>query len=265
MFPPSRPPPAGPPDGLTPLGSVALEPGEAHVWRFTLDPPPETLARFERSLGADEVRRADRFRTTDLRRRFVAARGGLRALLGAYLACAPETVAFAYGPQGKPALAGDTHAARFAFNLSHSHELALCALTGAGAVGVDVEAVRPMEEDGGKLIGRFFSPREQAEFLALPPAERLAAFFRGWTRKEAFLKATGTGLATVLDSFDVTLGPSVPPAILRIGEDHAAPSRWSLLDLDCGPGYAAALAIESGPTPVLVRLSELSALIGADP
>ena len=108
---------------------------------------------------------------------------------------------------------------------------------------MDVEAVRALE-NAERIIERFFSAREQAEFLALPDADRRAAFFRGWSRKEAFLKATGTGLSTRLDSFDVTLGPVA--SLLRVGDDPDEAGRWSLLDLDAGPDFAAALAVRGG-------------------
>jgi 4'-phosphopantetheinyl transferase len=220
-------------------GCAGLDAGEVHVWRFGLDPPAGDLTRFEPTLDGDERRRADRFRIEVLRRRFVAGRGALRAILGAYLGCPAGSVAFAYGEHGKPRLVDD---AGLEFNLAHSHDRAVCALALGRAVGVDVEAVRPLD-DAGRIIGRFFSPREQAEFLALPETERLAAFFRAWARKEAFLKAVGTGLATQLDSFDVTLGPAQPAALLRVGDDPSEAARWSLRDLDAGPGFAGAVAV----------------------
>lgn len=224
---------------------AGLANGEVHIWRFRLDCTDEHLARFESFLSDDERRRADRFRIGDLRRRFVAGRLSLKAVLGSYLGCLWDTVEFSYGPHGKPRLAEAFASGGLEFNLAHSHELALVALTKGRAVGVDVEAVRPMR-DAERIIQRFFSPRERAEFLSLPEAGRLAAFFRGWTRKEAFLKATGTGLATELDAFDVTLGPDAPATLLRVGDDPSEPARWSLHDLDAGPEFAAALAV-SGP------------------
>jgi 4'-phosphopantetheinyl transferase len=239
---------------------LRIGPGEAHVWRYSLDPSPEDLERFEATLSADEVRRADRFRGPGLRRRFVAGRGGLRAVLSAYLGGPAEAVAFSYGRHGKPTLEPETEAPPFEFNLSHTHELALCAISSVGRLGVDVEQLRPMDGDGRGLIGRYFSASEQAEFLSLADHDRLSAFFRGWTRKEAYLKAVGTGLATVLDSFDVTLAPHLPAAILRVGDDLDAGERWSLFDLDAGPGYAAALAIEAHGRAVRVTTRELGAL-----
>jgi 4'-phosphopantetheinyl transferase len=234
---------------------IALTAGEGHVWRFPLDPPTAVFERFDATLSDDERRRAERFRAGHLRRRYIAGRGGLRAILAAYLDCPAEQVTFQYGPHGKPSLAFGTS---FEFNLTHSHELALCALTRVGRIGVDVEELRPMEEHGRKLIGRFFSEAEQGEFLSVPEAEQLASFFRAWTRKEAFLKAVGTGLATVLDSFDVTLGPDVPPALLRVADDPDASTRWSVFDLDPGAGYAAALVVEANGQPIRVRIGDLA-------
>ena len=109
--------------------------------------------------------------------------------LGATLGRPPEQVAFAYGDHGKPRLAV-TDSGPVEFNLAHSHGLALCAVTVGRVIGIDIEAVRAFD-NAERIIDRFFSTHEQAEFLALPDAERVAAFFRGWSRKEAFLKAIG--------------------------------------------------------------------------
>jgi 4'-phosphopantetheinyl transferase len=236
---------------------AGLADGEVHVWRFRLDRSSEEhLASFAFALSDDERRRAERFRIGDLRRRFVVGRLTLKAVLGHYLGCLWDKVEFSYGTHGKPRLAEAFAAVGLEFNLAHSYELALVALTKRRAVGVDVEAIRPMR-DAERIIQRFFSPREQAEFLALPETERLAAFFRGWTRKEAFLKATGTGLATELDAFDVTLGPDEPAALLRVGDDPSEAARWSLHDLDAGPGFAAALAVSGTIGRDAIRLVDL--------
>ncbi len=221
--------------------ALDLSAGLVHVWRFTLDPPDSTLAQFEPLLDPTERTRADRFRAATLRRRFVAGRGGLRTLLGTVLNSPARSIAFAYGDHGKPRLA-DAHPSGVEFNLTHSHGLALCAVTIGQAIGVDLEAIRPLE-NAERIIGRFFSPVEQAEFLRLAEADRRSAFFRGWSRKEAFLKATGTGLSTALDSFDVTLGPL--PRLLRVGNDPIESTHWTLLDLHPDPTFASALATRS--------------------
>lgn len=231
---------------------ITLENPQVHIWRISLDPPTPLLHSFETTLNADELHRANRFRTPALRRKFLAGRGALRAILAAYLLRDPSTVTFAYESHGKPVIAGET-TARLEFNLSHTADLALLALAQGRPLGVDVEERKPMD-NAEKIISRFFSPREQADFLALPPADRNAAFFRAWTRKEAYLKAKGTGLSTQLDSFDVTLKPSESPALTRIGDDPAEPARWSLLDLHPGPGFPAALAVLGRVLPSDLRL-----------
>jgi 4'-phosphopantetheinyl transferase len=193
-------------------------------------------------LSADELRRADRFRGEELRRRFVAGRGSLRAVLGLYLDRPPDSLSFAYGVHGKPRLADDPGVE---FNLAHTQDVALCALADRRIVGVDVEAIKPVREFE-KIIDRFFSAAEQEDFLGHQVPERVGAFFRGWSRKEAYLKARGTGLATRLDSFDVSLVHQPPSLLLRVDGSEEEAQRWTLVDLDVGPGYAAAVAVESG-------------------
>jgi 4'-phosphopantetheinyl transferase len=224
-----------------------LAPGVVHVWRIRLDVPDALVARFEPTLATQERARANRFRTAELRRRFVAGRGALRAILGGYLGLEPAIVEFSYGDRGKPSLATPG----LEFNLAHSDDLALCALTVGRAVGVDVERLRPMD-DAERIIARYFTARERLEFLDHPTAERAAAFFRGWTRKEAFLKATGEGLAASLDSFEVSLDAG-GARLLRVGDDPDAARRWSLRDVDVAPGFVGALAVGGPIEAVLVR------------
>jgi 4'-phosphopantetheinyl transferase len=144
------------------------------------------------------------------------------------------------GRHGKPYL--EHSLSGIQFNLSHSRELALCAVVWGRAVGIDIEEQRPVT-DAARIITRYFSPAEQVEYLSVPEDERLAAFYRGWTRKEAYLKATGTGLATALDRFDVSLSPQ-SAALLRIDGDRYSTKRWTLMDLDPAAGYAAAVAVK---------------------
>jgi 4'-phosphopantetheinyl transferase len=234
-----------------------INPGHVHVWRFALDPPAVILQSLEHELTPEEVRRADRFRTEALRRRFVTGRACLRRILGHYLDREPGSLEFVYGPHGKPALADDGGRFGIEFNLAHSHGVALCAVTPDRAIGVDLEGHRALET-AEQIIRRFFSPAECAAFLALTEAERPAAFFRAWARKEAFLKAVGTGLSTALESFDVSLGPHEPAALLRIGDDPSEPLRWWLGDLDAGPGFAAALVVARSDRDPEVWIRELS-------
>jgi 4'-phosphopantetheinyl transferase len=216
----------------------ALPTGEVHVWRIDLEQQPERLEKFRTTLETHELEQAGRFHFEKHRRHFVVARGSLRYVLARYLETRPELLRFSYGAYGKPALPGQ-HSLRF--NLSHSHEVALLAVALNAELGVDVEHVRAdfASED---IARRFFSRVEVETFNALPGEQQVAAFFRCWTRKEAYIKAIGKGLSQPLDGFDVTLAPGEPAALLRADEDDA--TRWSLSDIDVGGNYAGALAVE---------------------
>jgi 4'-phosphopantetheinyl transferase len=221
-----------------PPPSPSLESGTVHVWRIALDQPDESLKRFRRTLEPDELNRAGRFHFEKHRRHFIVARGFLRSVVARYLETQPETLRFSYGAYGKPELTSE-HVLRF--NLSHSHEVALLAVTLDAELGVDVEHIRAdfASED---VARRFFSRAEVEVFNALPKEEQVAAFFRCWTRKEAYIKAIGKGLSQALDAFDVTLAPGMQAALLRAEEDDA--ERWLMRDVDVGEGYAGALAVE---------------------
>jgi 4'-phosphopantetheinyl transferase len=221
--------------------ALSLQSGEVHVWRVALEQPEQVVQRFRTTLEPDELYRADRFHFEKDRRGFVVSRGFLRAVLGRYLSANPDALRFCYGHYGKPGLDGDHKHSALRFNMSHSRSVALVAVIETRELGVDVEYIRAdfASED---IARRFFSPREVAAFNALPVEQRVAAFFRCWTRKEAYIKAIGRGLSQPLDGFDVTLGPAEPAALLRADDDDA--SRWSLSDIDAGENYAAALVIE---------------------
>jgi 4'-phosphopantetheinyl transferase len=224
--------------------SKTLPPDQAHVWRVRLDQPDSQVDRLRATLAPDELARADRFAFPQNRRQYTVGRGALRAILAAYLDTTPTAVPIRYTPQGKPYLASSASDLRF--NLSHSGELALIAVTRGREVGVDVEQVdaRGDLEKRLALARRFFSLAEVAALESLPAASQTGAFYACWTRKEAYLKARGGGLLLPLDSFDVSLRPGEPPALLATRDDPAQAARWSLLALDPGPGYAAALAVE---------------------
>jgi 4'-phosphopantetheinyl transferase len=225
-------------------------PDEVHVWSIPLDHGDDVVARLAESLWPDERARAARFVFPRDRRRFTVARGALRQILAGYLGLAPSALSFAYGPRGKPGLA---QPAGLEFNLAHSHELALCAVTSGRAVGVDVEWLRPMP-DLLSVARIAFSPAELAALLARPEEDRLATFFRCWTGKEAYIKARGDGLALPLDAFDVSLAADQPLALLANRLDPAEPSRWSLHALAPADGYLGALAV-AGPTVSLRPLT----------
>jgi 4'-phosphopantetheinyl transferase len=214
---------------------------EVHVWRARLGLPSPQIDRLRALLSEDEQHRAERFRGAEHAPHFVAARGLLRVILGLYLDIAPESLGFRYGPQGKPYLAAGDLGLRF--NLSHSHGLAYYAIALEREVGIDIERVRA-ETPCLDLARRFFSKEESAAITALATAERTEAFFRCWTRKEAYIKARGTGLSLPLAQFTVTCLPGVPARLLSTDGDPEQPSRWSLADLRPPSGYVGAVAAE---------------------
>jgi 4'-phosphopantetheinyl transferase len=223
--------------------SPSLQSGDVHVWRVDLEQPEAVVQQFRSTLEPDEIFRADRFHFEKGRRAFTVSHGFLRSVISRYLEAKPEALRFSYGPYGKPALDGEHKDATLRFNMSHSRAVGLVALTKSKELGVDVEYIRAdfASED---IARRFFSPREVETFNALPKEHQVAAFFRCWARKEAYIKAIGRGLSQPLDGFDVTLAPDVTPALLHADEDD--PSRWTLTDIDVDNDYSAALVVE-GP------------------
>ena len=212
-----------------------------HVWCAALDDPAPD-AWFD----AVETARAARFHFEHDRRHYAAARGWLRELLGRYVGRPPGELRFGYGARGKPFLAGPETGV--CFNMSHSHGRALLAFARGREVGVDVEAGARLGEGWPGLVRRVFSTREQAELTALPTAQQRAAFLNGWTRKEAYLKATGLGITEGLRTIEVTLGPGRPPALRHPAPEEAEAARqWTIHDLRTDTTFAAAVVVEGGP------------------
>lgn len=219
---------------------LRLSPGEIHVWSVRLDPPAERVEALGRSLSPDEWERANRFRFDKHRRQYVVGRGVLRSLLATYQGTRPELVRFTYGPRGKPFLASQED---LFFNLSNSDEMALVGFVLGREIGVDIEYLKPMP-DCEQISERFFSESEREVLRRMPAEVKEETFFNCWTRKEAYLKAVGEGLAAPLDSFDVTLAPGEPPRMLTLKGDAASASRWLFEHLRPAPDYIGAIALE---------------------
>ena len=191
-----------------PPQEIDVKSGEIHLWSARLDRPVDFLGRCEAILSADERERAARFRAGTLRNRYIAGRGTLRILLGRYFEADPAELSLAYQSHGKPELDPPWKGRGVEFNVSHSGDVALFAFTRERPIGVDVEAIRPMENAAG-LLERFFSAEEVAQWRQTPAERQGLVFFQGWTRKEAWLKAVGSGLSFPLDQFCVTMdGPA---------------------------------------------------------
>jgi 4'-phosphopantetheinyl transferase len=227
--------------------------GELHVWRFSLDDPPVG----EAPLTADERARAARFRFPLDARRFVAGRAAMRAVLARYCDLAAHDVELVTGEQGKPALA-DASARRMWFNLAHSGPYALLVVAAHELVGADIEELRPGFADD-EIAERFFAPAEVARLRGLPVPEQEDAFFRCWTRKEAYIKARGGGLHIPLDSFTVAFGAAEVPALTWVDGAAAEPACWTMFDVSAAtPACIAAVAVRERSQrvelPVLIDL-----------
>jgi 4'-phosphopantetheinyl transferase len=213
--------------------------GEVHVWLVELAAGAAACDAFLQSLSADERERAARFRFPPLSASYILSRGSLRVLLGRYLEIEPGLMRFAYGTHGKPRLAFPE--VPLHFNLAHAGGFAVYAFADC-EVGVDIEAVRPMANQES-IVRRFFSREECGEWLALDASQRDDAFYRCWTRKEAYIKALGGGLSIPLDSFRVSLRPEVAAAPIHAAADPEAMRRWSLYELPAPDGCFASLAV----------------------
>ena len=203
---------------------------QVDVFWADLDAAVSALPCWQALLDSHEAARAAHFRFEGDRNRYIACHGILRMVLGRYVDRAPAALRFDLGSHGKPCLRDSD----LQFNLSHSRHLALFAISRDLTVGCDVEFhdERFLAEN---IPEHFFSRAEVAELHAMPPSDRLAAFFAGWTRKEAYIKARGLGLSLPLNSFDVSLAPSVQPALYR-GCDG-----WSARCVEPAPHFSAAI------------------------
>lgn len=227
-------------DWTAPPDRVWQPEGQVHVWRLHLDIPEGKVGRLRALLSRGECARADRFQRAEHGRRFTVAHGTLRRILSEYLECAPESIRFGRNEYGKPFLPEEMC---IEFNLSHSGDAALVAVTRGRAIGVDIEHYRKRLETE-KISKRYFSPAEAAVLFKLPEGERERAFYACWTRKEAYIKARGEGLSIGLKRFDVAFAPGASPALLRSDEGPEEVGRWKFVDIVVQSGYAAACVVE---------------------
>lgn len=205
--------------------------------------PPE-LERLKALLSREELGRGDRLLDPARRDRFFAGRGMLRELLGRCLGEEPRRVRISEGKTGKPYLPDHRGPDALRFNVSHSGEFLVVALALGHEVGIDIEEMR-QDLSYEPMARRFFSPREREELFGLPQEEQLQAFYRCWTCKEAYLKATGSGFLHPSSAFDVTLLPGQPPALLAHRGSHRDVERWEIADVDVPAPYCAAVAYQS--------------------
>jgi len=223
---------------------------EVHVWHAELT-NVEDARHLEPMLSPDENERAARFRFPEHRRRFVIARGRLRQLLAAYLEVLPRDVGFAYSEAGKPELSA-FHRSDLCFNVSHSGDIGVFAFALGRRIGVDVECIRH-DVDVDEIPRRFFSQLEQQTLAGLEGRQKIEGFFNCWTRKEAYVKAVGSGLSLPLRDFDVSLAPGEPARLLATRPVPDLASKWSMALLELGQECAAAVVVEGSIETLVVR------------
>ena len=228
---------------LTSPKDLSLKGNEVHVWRVPLDMPDVRIEKLFEVLSQEEKIRSARYHFSRDQKHFVAARGILRNILARYLAAEPEQIVFSYDSRGKPFLCDTFNNKEISFNLSHAHDLALYAVAVKRKVGIDVESVQ-QDFQWEEIVERFFSSVEQAELWTLPVKDRLRAFYTYWTRKEAILKAMGTCLTDEMREINGASEPLKSTCLSRAGYPRNGYAHWTLIDLDTGPRYASALAVE---------------------
>ena len=218
------------------ITGIKLLPNEVHVWRENLDNVKPLLEDLTKILSEDELVRANRFHFEQHRQRFIAARGILRNILGGYLNIEPSKIKFGYEARGKPFLEQNFNENKLSFNVSHSQNFALYAVGLDNSIGVDLESISSTTEVVS-LAQRFFSPSEFAVIESAPQEQQHQLFFRYWTCKEAYLKATGTGLKD-LDKIEISL--TAQSAKLNIPNSD----EWSLHEIKPFANCAATVAVK---------------------
>jgi 4'-phosphopantetheinyl transferase len=228
--------------------TMTFETDCVHVWRALLVDQHHRVPDFYATLASEERHRAARFVFERDRQRYIISHGILRDLLARYSGQAAHNLRFFTNSYGKPQLLAAGGTQEIHFNLSHSHELALYAISLNRAVGVDVEWMRP-EFARLEIARHSFAPAEVAALLEVSASERSQAFFNCWTRKEAYIKAVGQGLGIDLSSFIVSLRPAEPARLCSINHDAQAAAGWTMHALDVQPGYAAAVVVDAPLIP----------------
>lgn len=217
-----------------------LAPNAVHVWQLDLVSREITTKKWEQLLSSEEQARAKRYQVERGRFQYVATRGFLRVVLAHYLLADARSLVLRKSKNDKPEL-GPPHSSHgLEFNVSHSGDMVLLAFSARRPVGIDVERLRT-DLDVLSIARRFFSFYEQEKLQAVEHRDRVAAYFRCWTRKEAFIKANGSGLSLPLDQFDVSITPGDTDALIATRPNSAEAQQWLLRDIPVRPGYAAAL------------------------
>ena len=232
------------PNWVNPPEKLTLLKNEIHLWRANLDLSSVIINKFASSLSADEITRANRFRFEQHRDRFIVGRGILRQLLANYLQIKSDLIIFEYSDRGKPQITSSLNQDNLQFNVSHSQDLALYAFNYQRIIGVDLEYIKD-NIDYKQLAKRFFNPQEFQLINSYPANQQKTIFFQLWTAKEAYLKATGDGLAGSLDTIEFTLNKNNRLNLVTIKQDQAAASCWFINNFIPQDNFIATTAVEN--------------------
>lgn len=232
---------------LAPPNNMDLDPTVAHVWRIELDRPPVPVDTLRALLSPQEKARADRLIRPIYRKRFATSRGLLRVLLAKYTNIGAADLLIEEEELGKPYLARAQNERGLSFNVSHSEDRALLGVTVGNRLGVDIEMVKSSRDLRG-LARRYFAAAEIETLEGCSEENRLSTFYTYWCRKEAFLKAKGSGLRFPLNQVDVSAPPSPHIEILEPGSGSGELTRWTIHDLRPYPNFAGAVCLDSQET-----------------
>lgn len=221
---------------------MTVSEAQVHLWRQSLDLSSLALSRLCEVLSVDEISRANQFHREVDHNRFIAARGLLRIILSRYISRDAANIAFSYSKFGKPYIASTSNASELTFNIAHSANLAVYAITRKRKIGVDLEKVQA-KFGGNEIAETVFSANEIAHLRSLSSQEQDSAFFKGWTRKEAILKAMGTGLSQPLNQYEVMFDLETSPTLSDDRLDRNPLRSWWVKSIDLGDDFVAAVAL----------------------
>ena len=225
---------------IKPPESITLESNQVDIWRLSLDLVPDTVKTDISPLSTDEVEKAEGFKFDKDKHRYIASHAFVRNVLSRYTNVDPGAIEFVVNEYGKPSIKGGG----VEFNMSHSVDYVLMAVTRAGRIGIDIEHIR-LGIASHVIVRQYFSPAEVEELQSFSSEDdRVNAFFIGWSRKEAYIKAHGLGLALPLESFDVSFTEN-PPLLRATRPDAEEAKKWTLRTIEIDPAYKAAVCVEN--------------------
>jgi len=227
-----------------PPETISLSSSHVDIWLCALDLPENEVAAYYEILSVKEQHRANQFIVPQKRNQFIISRGMLRHKLAQMLEDKPNKLSFTYNTHGKPCLLQKNTHQKISFNISHSHNLALIAITLDHEIGVDIEKINH-KTDHSALVKRFFSSAEAEQFKTFSKDSQPRAFFAGWTRKEAFIKGVGKGVAFGLDTFDIHLDPNTEKPSIQIHHPLEIHRKWQIRNLPINDQFMAALAVSN--------------------